>query len=124
MMGVPILFFAGLGGAIGSVFRVLLTYFLSPQTHLATVLANLGGAFLIGFLTKCSSNFGSGEVFRAFWILGICGGFTTFSTFGMDLLNLFERGSWSSAILYLLSNFLGTLVFIWLGFKVSGIAFT
>jgi CrcB protein len=122
-MGIQFLIFVGLGGAIGSVFRAILAHLLSPQTQLATILVNLGGAFLIGFLTKWSTNLGSGEIFRAFWIIGICGGFTTFSTFGMDLLGFIEKGSWVLGIIYLLSNFLGTLVFIWLGFKVSSLIF-
>ena len=116
-MGIQFLIFAGLGGAIGSVFRAILAHLLSPQTQLATILVNLGGAFLIGFLTKWSANLGSSEIFRAFWIIGICGGFTTFSTFGMDLLGFIEKGSWALGIIYLLSNFLGTLCFIWLGLK-------
>jgi CrcB protein len=122
-MGIQFLIFVGLGGAIGSVFRAILAHLLSPQTQLATILVNLGGAFLIGFLTKWSTNLGSGEIFRAFWIIGICGGFTTFSTFGMDLLGFIEKGSWVLGIIYLLSNFLGTLVFIWLGFKVFSLIF-
>ena len=120
-MGIQFLIFVGLGGAIGSVFRAILANLLSPQTQLATILVNLGGAFLIGFLTKWSANLGSSEIFRAFWIIGICGGFTTFSTFGMDLLSFIEKGAWVLGIIYLLSNFLGTLVFIWLGFKVSSL---
>ena len=120
-MGIKFILLVGLGGAVGSVFRASLSHFLSPQTQLATLLVNLMGAFLIGFLTKWSSNLGNGELFRAFWIIGICGGFTTFSTFGMDLLHLFEKGSLAWGISYLLANVMGTLAFIWIGFKLAKI---
>ena len=50
---------------------------------------------------------GTGEFYRAFWIIGICGGFTTFSTFGMDLYGLLQKGSWLMGSVYLLANFLG-----------------
>lgn len=122
-MGVKFILFVALGGGIGSAFRAALTHFLSSQTLLATVLANLGGAFLIGFLTKWMWHWGSGELFRAFWIIGICGGFTTFSTFGMDLYGLLQRGSWMCGLFYLGANFLGTLIFIWLGFKIANLTF-
>ena len=120
-MGIQFILLVGLGGAIGSVFRASLSFFLSPQTQLATLLVNLIGAFLIGFFTKWSSSFGSGDLFRAFWIIGICGGFTTFSTFGMDLVHLFEKGSLAWGISYLFANVMGTLAFIWIGIKVANI---
>ena len=123
-MGIQFILFVGLGGAIGSIFRASLSFFLSPQTQFATLLVNLIGAFLIGFFTKWSANLGSGDLFRAFWIIGICGGFTTFSTFGMDLVHLFEKGSLAWGISYLFANVMGTLAFIWIGIKVANITFS
>ena len=123
-MGLKFFLFVGLGGGIGSVCRAILAHLLSGQTLLATVLANLGGAFLIGFLAKWGTNFGSGEVFRAFWIVGICGGFTTFSTFGMDLYGLFQRGSWMWGLFYVIANFMGTLLLIWIGFRTAHLTFS
>ncbi len=120
-MGIQFLFYVGIGGAIGSICRAILAYFLSSQTLLATILANLGGALLIGCLSKLGENLSSGDIFRAFWIIGICGGFTTFSTFGMDLFNLFQKDSWLTGCLYISANFFGTLLFIWIGYKGAGI---
>ena len=123
-MGAQYLLFAGLGGAIGSIFRALLAHILPSQTPLSTVLANLGGAFLIGFLTKWGANIGSGEFYRAFWIVGICGGFTTFSTFGMDLFTFLQKGSWVWGLIYIFTNFFGTLLLIWTGFKAASFTFS
>ena len=120
-MGIQVLFFVGLGGALGSVLRALISHFLTPQALWATLLANLGGAFLIGFLSKWAASFGSGEIFRAFWIIGLCGGFTTFSTFGMELISLLQKGDWGTGLVYVGGNFFGTLLIICLGFKVANL---
>ena len=104
--------------------RALVSTLLITQSQLATILVNLGGALLVGLLTKLGSGYGSEEFFRAFWILGICGGFTTFSTFGMDLYNLLQKEAWALGLAYLAANFLGTLVFIWIGFRVASLSFS
>ena len=120
-MGIQFILLVGLGGAIGSIFRASLSFFLSPQTQLATLLVNLIGAFLIGFFTKWSSSFGSGDLFRAFWIIGICGGFTTFSTFGMDLVHLFEKGSLAWGNLLSFRKCYRDIGLYFLGIKVANI---
>ena len=118
-MGIKFFLLVGLGGALGSIFRALISQAFSNYSPVATVLANLGGAFLIGYLVKWGANHTGGELFRAFWIIGICGGFTTFSTFGLDLYGLLQKGSWLPAISYFLANFCGTLIFICLGFRAA-----
>ena len=122
-MGIKYFLFVGLGGAVGSILRAAIAHFFSTHNLTATILANLGGAFLIGVLSKWGGNLGSDEIFRAFWILGICGGFTTFSTFGMDLFNLLQRENWIVACGYISANFFGTLFFIWLGFRAAILSF-
>ena len=123
-MGINFFVFVALGGALGSVLRALVSTLLITQSQLATILVNLGGAFLVGFLIKCGSGYGSEEFFRAFWILGICGGFTTFSTFGMDLYNLLQKEVWALGLGYMVANLLGTLVCIWIGFRVASLSFS
>ena len=122
-MGINFFVFVALGGAVGSVLRALVSTLLITQSQLATILVNLGGAFLIGVLTKWGSGYGSEEFIRAFWILGICGGFTTFSTFGMDLYNLLQKEAWALGLGYMAANLLGTLVCIWIGFRVASLSF-
>ena len=121
-MGINFFVFVALGGAVGSVLRALVSTILVTQSQLATILVNIGGAFLSGFLTKLGSGYGSEEFFRAFWILGICGGFTTFSTFGMDLYNLLQKEAWALGLGYMVANLFGTLVFIWIGFRAVSIS--
>ena len=122
-MGINFFVFVALGGAVGSVLRALVSTLLLTQSQLATILVNLGGAFLVGLLTKWGSGYGSEEFFRAFWILGICGGFTTFSTFGMDLYNLLQKEVWALGLGYMAANLLGTLVCIWIGFRAASLSF-
>ena len=60
----------------------------------------------------------SDELFRAFWIIGICGGYTTFSTFGLDALTFLKSSQWLHGIMYIIANILGTILAIVLGFKI------
>ena len=84
-------FLVGLGGAIGSMGRAMVGTCFCNHSHLGLRLwLNVIGAFLIGFLVRAMEGMSDPDFFRAFWILGVCGGFTTFSAFGLDLFNLME----------------------------------
>ena len=118
-MGIQYFIFVGLGGAVGSVARAFLSVFVPNATIWNTALVNVTGALLIGTLLKYSSGLSDPIFFRAFWLVGVCGGFTTFSTFGLELVELLQSGNlWRSA-LYVTLNFLGTLLFILVGFRIG-----
>lgn len=118
-MGIQYFIFVGLGGAVGSVARAFLSVFVPNATIWNTALVNVTGALLIGTLLKYSSGLSDPMFFRAFWLVGVCGGFTTFSTFGLELVELLQSGNlWRSA-LYVSLNFLGTLLFILVGFRIG-----
>ena len=104
------------GGAIGSILRASLGI-LRSWLPWPTLLVNILGAFLIGLCMKHWEHNGESELFRAFWIVGICGGFTTFSTFGLDALNFIKSAQWFNATAYISLNFFGTLLFILIGFR-------
>ncbi|CAM2916594.1 fluoride efflux transporter FluC [Helicobacter burdigaliensis] len=118
-----------LGGALGATLRFLLsTFFL--QNFLAkngsflmlftpTMLINILGCFCIGFLFFYLKDEGH---LKLFLIVGILGGFTTFSSFGMEFLNLILHQKFTFAILYVfLTNILGLLA-VFLGSFVAKIA--
>ena len=117
-MGINILAGIALGGAIGSLSRAIISYWMTSHPLWATTSVNLLGALFIGLMSKLLFQAGGGEFFRAFWIIGVCGGFTTFSTFGLDLFYLLQREAWYEGIVYSLANFLGTLLFIWIGYRL------
>ena len=84
-----------------------------------TVLVNVVGAFLIGFLVRTMEGLSEPDFFQAFWILGVCGGFTTFSAFGLDLVNLMKEGRFLSFFTYTALSLLGTILGVYLGFRTS-----
>jgi protein CrcB len=94
-----------LGGAIGSVARAWLTLVVTrltgPQFPWGTILINVLGSFIIGFFGKLTSGADGWFVpadARAFVMVGLCGGFTTFSSFSLQTLELFQDGQAGQAL--------------------------
>ncbi len=95
------LWYVALGSALGGVGRWLLAgavQRLSPTFPVGTLAVNVAGAFLLGVVLRFSlaSPDVSPEV-RTFLAIGVCGGFTTFSTFSWETLSLLEEGAWARA---------------------------
>ena len=100
----------GIGGGIGSIFRFLLSKALQSIAPFAfpvgTLFVNVSGSFLIGFLSLLMFNrfaIYSFE-FRALILIGLLGGFTTFSTFSLEAIDLWESGERAKMIIYLLTS--------------------
>ena len=94
-----------LGSALGGVARYALTRFLLPASaHFpaSTVLINVLGSFVIGFfgtLTVAGGRFSVPENIRMFVMVGLCGGFTTFSAFSLQSFDMMRSGMWGKALL-------------------------
>ena len=87
--------FGCLGGGTGSVLRYLVGLWIGSATFpWATFAVNAVGSFAIGLLGGGASRFGWGEALRLSLTVGLCGGFTTFSTFSKESLALLEGGSY------------------------------
>ena len=85
----------GLGGGLGSIFRYLTAVIINRHFSflfpLATFLVNLLGCFLIGiFLGLFERQQWTDPDLKYFLVIGFCGGYTTFSTFALENINLLE----------------------------------
>lgn len=104
-----IVLLVALGGALGSVARYLIgkasLALWGPNFPWGTMIVNIMGCFLMGVLAGLLAHYTelSQEV-RAFLMIGVLGGFTTFSAFAIDFVGLTERGSYGFAGLYLLGS--------------------
>ncbi|MES2779251.1 MAG: fluoride efflux transporter CrcB [Bacteroidota bacterium] len=111
-----------LGGAIGSLLRYAVALWLKPEPSLAfpihTLLVNVLGCLVIGFVFSFLLTVPNEQYYRLFIITGILGGFTTFSSFGLESFYLFQNNEFLKAGSYiLLSNMLG-LAAVWAGYSV------
>ena len=113
-----------LGGGIGASAR----YLLSLQIHKATgpgfpfgiLTVNVLGSFLIGILwVLLIERFNLGPIWRASLLIGLLGGFTTFSSFSIDTINLMLRGQIMSATLYILLSVILCLIGTWFGILIG-----
>ncbi|MBP1629182.1 MAG: crcB [Bacteroidetes bacterium] len=113
-----------LGGAVGSLGRFSISQIFQAKTASdfpwATLFINLVGCFLIGLLLGVSERYqlASHHSLRSFFIVGLCGGFTTFSTFSSEALGLFQSSQNLQAILYILASILLGLVLTFLGYSL------
>ncbi|SHF74280.1 camphor resistance protein CrcB [Mariniphaga anaerophila] len=110
----------GSGGFIGSVMRYLVQYYvektLTSTFPWGTFVANIAGSFIIGvvFALAEKGNLLSAE-WRIFLAVGICGGFTTFSSFAYNNFSMLSDKAWGSLLLNVGGNlFLGILA-VYLG---------
>ena len=88
-----------LGGAAGSVLRywlgLLVARFTGPGFPWGTLLINIVGSFIIGWLANGARP--DAVTLRLLLMVGFCGGFTTFSSFSLQTLELLQQGAWLAA---------------------------
>ena len=110
----------GLAAAFGAWLRWLITYFLStvdPSLPHGTLAVNLIGGLFIGisFAAIQSTSIDVSEEIKLILNVGFLGAFTTFSTYSMELLNLFLKGEIALGIFFGALNVMGALLFCFIG---------
>ena len=115
----------GAGGFIGSILRYLVSGYIQQSTKsidfpYGTLAVNLIGCFVIGFLAQLAEARGMfTSESRSFVFVGILGGFTTFSSFGNETLNLARDSQLMNALANVGANVILGLFAVWLGRTVS-----
>lgn len=113
--------FVALGGALGAVARYMISLIPARTDFpVLTLITNILGAILIGFVVGVTAK--KGDVSQntvLFWKTGVCGGFTTFSTFSLESYQLFENKSYALGGLYVTLSVLSCIVGIIIGKKLA-----
>lgn len=114
------LLLVGLGGAAGSILRSLFAiWFKHSSFPLATLLVNIIGSLVIGMVIAVSLRNSSFDAnWRLFLATGLCGGFTTFSAFSAEGLQMLQQQRYGLFVLYVGGSLLLGLLATWLGFSL------
>lgn len=109
-----------LGGALGSALRAALAWAVASRmdgaTVAATLAANVLGSFVLGLVVPLA---GAGSGTRLFLATGVCGGFTTFSTFSLEAVTALEDGRPLFALAYALGSLVASGVALWAGLSLG-----
>jgi CrcB protein len=97
------------------------TRWLLARLPIGTAVVNLTGCFVIGLLAGliASNRLVVGLYWREFVFVGVLGGFTTFSTFGLDTFTLTQTHSGAHAIVNVALQVIGGLVAVWAGYAIG-----
>jgi CrcB protein len=117
-----------LGGAVGSALRMAVSLWIAdryaPGFPLGTLVVNVVGCFIIGLFGGLTSPDGPllvSPILRQGVMLGVLGGFTTFSSFSLQTLNLANDGEWLYAGLNVAGSVVLCLVAVWIGATAANV---
>lgn len=122
------LFLVALGGGIGASMRYMVGVAslrsFGPAFPYGTMIVNLLGSFIMGvMIVAIARRFDASASLQLFLATGILGGFTTFSAFSLDALNLLEKGATNAAFAYIALSVAGALLACFLGLIIGRMVF-
>jgi len=110
---------AGMGGlaryAVGNWVQAA----TGPTFPWGTLLINVSGSLLLTFLYALLEGTAAPPEWRALLGIGLCGGYTTFSTFSYETARLLQDGEWERALLYVVGSVVVSLAAAFVGFRVA-----
>lgn len=108
-----------LGGAVGAMGRFVLARWRTPRFPFATLIANVTGSFLLGFLAAGASE----SPLLLLMGVGFCGSLTTFSTFSLDTLVLAREGRRGAAVVNVIASAAACVAVVAAGLALGTLAF-
>jgi fluoride exporter len=115
----------GVGGAVGAIGRHAVNHLFNVRFGgsfpIGIFVINALGCFVIGLIAGliASTRLHVGETSRAFIVVGVLGGFTTFSSYGLDTYTLFRGGHTGMAVVNAAGQVIVGLAAVWIGFAVG-----
>ena len=116
------LLFVFLGGGAGSLLRFAFAKYLNPVFNnffLGTFMANVAACFILGTLTGMALKSQQEEFVKYFLIIGLCGGFSTFSTFAMEFVKVNNSGMVFNSMMYVLVSLIFGILSVVFGIQTG-----
>ena len=122
----PTFFWIGVGGAVGTMARYWLSGVVAHRFGetfpMGTLVVNVSGSFVIGLfatLTDPDGRWFVGSEWRQFFMIGVLGGYTTFSSFSLQTLSLARDGEWLWAGMNVVASVMICLAAVWVGHALA-----
>jgi fluoride exporter len=119
-------FWIAVGSALGGMGRYFCSgvaaRLIGETFPFGTLIVNVVGSFIIGFFATLTGPDGRvfvGSAARQFVLVGFCGGYTTFSSFSLQTLNLMQDGEWTYAGLNITISLILCLAAAWAGYALA-----
>ncbi len=108
-----------IGGGLGSLCRYMLTLFIASDNFpVATLLANVIACGILGFLSAYWVKADVSQEVRLLFVTGFCGGFSTFSTFSKELLDV-GQSEQMQALVYLITSLVLGILAVYIGLQIG-----